>query len=46
MGRQMLNFTTSPKQLIPINASALPSGKYYVIIRSGARKLQSSVVLR
>jgi hypothetical protein len=46
MGRQMMSFTTTPKQLIPVNAATLPSGKYYVIIRSATRKLQSSIVLR
>jgi hypothetical protein len=46
MGRQMMSFTTTPKQLIPVNGATLPSGKYFVVIRSGNRKLQSSVVLR
>jgi trimeric autotransporter adhesin len=46
LGRMMMTFNTSGRSLIPVDAAKLPSGKYYVIISSGNKKIQTSVIIR
>jgi trimeric autotransporter adhesin len=46
MGRLMISFNTKPGTLIPVNAAGLPSGKYYVIVNSGIKKIQTSVIIK
>jgi trimeric autotransporter adhesin len=46
VGRVMISFQATPANLIPVNADRLPSGKYYVIISSGNKKIQTSVIIK